>query len=54
MANDAKSELGAAAGGWTAADVGAGVRCIEKRGKQDAKFCAQPNGWERQLLESET
>jgi hypothetical protein len=33
------SELGAAAGGLNAAAVGTGVRRIENRRKQDAKFC---------------
>ena len=48
------SELGAAADGLNAAAVGAGVRRIETRRKQDAKFCARLKRLERQLLESET
>jgi len=48
------SELGAAAGGLTAAAVGAGVRRIENRRKQDTKFCTRLKGLERQLLESVT
>ena len=48
------SELGAAADGLNAAAVGAGVRRIESRRKQDAKFCARLKGLERKLLESET
>jgi REP element-mobilizing transposase RayT len=47
-------ELGAAAGGLSAAAVGAAVRRIENRRNQDAKFCTRTNGLERHLLESET
>ena len=49
-----KSELGTTAGGLSAAGVGAGVRRIESRRNQDAKFCTRLNDLERQLLESET